>query len=172
MDEHELAAIVELVEGEYLLGPSDARRLVTAVRQLRGELDFAERAAAHNLIDFQAVTAANAELRLEVARLAKERDQAQDETKRMRGAMLSPERVKMLVAMLKIVERKIDTWQAVCDAESKFGADSLTTEKAKRIDDAIMREIVTMTDGLEDEWKALFQMLLYGATVRAALGAA
>jgi hypothetical protein len=34
MDASELAAIVELVEGEYLLGPSDARRLVAAVRAL------------------------------------------------------------------------------------------------------------------------------------------
>jgi hypothetical protein len=57
MDASELAAIVELVEGEYLLGPSDARRLVAAVR---------------------ALTAANAELHVEVARLAAERDALQD----------------------------------------------------------------------------------------------
>jgi hypothetical protein len=57
MDEQELKAIVELVESEYLLGPSDAKRLVAAVR---------------------ALTLANAELHVELARLAAERDALQD----------------------------------------------------------------------------------------------
>ena len=85
-----------------------------------------------------------------------------------RRALLRPEQCQMLVTLLKMVERKIDTWQAVCAAVDEFGHDSAAVGERADIDDTVMREIVTLTDGLEDEWKATFQKLLYQAKIAAA----
>lgn len=77
-----------------------------------------------------------------------------------RLVLLNEKECRLLVAMLRLVEHKVTTWQAVCAAVDEFGHDSPAAGERTEIDDSAMRDIVTLADGMDVEWKSIFQILV------------